>query len=119
VLVQHVSRPPELLERPAIEVPVLGEAEWLSCPDSPTVPTPNGWSWDCPVWTVVHAAVREGGGERLLILLNHNAEPRTVALPVPMRVEVGSQRGAVADAVLLAPLDVAVLRQIEGYEAAP
>jgi beta-galactosidase len=61
----------------------------------------------------VQAAVREGGGERLLILLNHNAQPRTVALPVPMRVEVGSQRGAVADEVHLAPLDVAVLRQIQ------
>jgi beta-galactosidase len=58
----------------------------------------------------VQAAVREGGGERLLILLNHNAQPRTVALPIPMRVEVGSQRGTVADEVLLAPLDVAVLQ---------
>lgn len=62
----------------------------------------------------VQAAVREGGGERLLILLNHNAQPRTVALPDPMRVAVGSQRGAVVDEVLLAPLDVAVLRQIQG-----
>ena len=62
----------------------------------------------------VQTAVREGNGELLLILLNHNAEPRTVALPAPMRVEVGSQHGAVADAVFLAPLDVAVLRQTEG-----
>jgi beta-galactosidase len=93
------TRPDEATTRRLIDA-VLAEADI-----APVLPgAPEG----------VQAAVREGGGERLLILLNHNTEPQAVTLPAPMRIEIGPARGTVTDAVLMAPFDVAVLRWIEG-----
>jgi beta-galactosidase len=58
----------------------------------------------------VQAAVREGDGTRLLILLNHADEPRTVALPEGATLATGTARGTAAREITLAARDVAVLR---------
>ena len=61
----------------------------------------------------VQVSVREGAGQRYVLLLNHAAQPREVTLPRPLRVEVGADRGAALSELTLAPLDVVVLREIE------